>query len=149
MPRFELVRNHDIANGHSLDAALRRTLGRERLDESFLFVWANRNDDLVGRKGRESVPDGETNVRLAGDSFNGLARKPLGGAFGNSLRVPERLLVAGEPVEYALSCDRHHDRDCVGLTDVCAQNVARIVDRADHEDVLGHDGNVPSGTIRG
>lgn len=49
------------------------------------------DDDLVGRKARKRVADGETDVRLAGNSLNGFAGKPLGRAFGNPLHmiVPE------------------------------------------------------------
>jgi hypothetical protein len=37
---------------------LRRALGRDRLDERFLFVRPNCNDDLVRREGRKRVADG-------------------------------------------------------------------------------------------
>jgi hypothetical protein len=50
--RVELVGDSDKADGHSLDAVLRPALRRDRLDELFLFVRTDRNDDLVRRKGR-------------------------------------------------------------------------------------------------
>ena len=143
--RVELVPDHDIADGHSLEGVLRRAVGPDRLDEPFLFVRTNRNDDLVRRKSRKSVADGETDIRFAGNSVNGLARELLGRAFGDSLCMTERFLVVGEPVDCALSYDRHHDLDCVGLPDMRTQNVVRMFDRADDEDVPAHDGNVPPG----
>jgi hypothetical protein len=136
--RLELVRDDDMADGHAFDAVLRRVLGRDQFDQPFLFVRPNRNDDLVGRKGGESVTDGKTDVCFARDSISGLAWKPLGRAFRDSLRLPERFLVAGEPVEYALPCDWHHDLDRVGLAEVRPQEALCVFDRADHEDVLAH-----------
>ena len=99
---------------------MRCALGREGLDEPFLLVRANRNDDLVGGKGRERVTDGKTEVRLTGNGINWFAREPLGRLFGDSLRMAERLLVVGEPVECALAYDRHHDLDRVVLPEVRA-----------------------------
>ncbi len=122
---------------------LRCGVGRTRLDEPFLFFRTNRHDDLVRRKGRESVADGETDVRLTCTSIDGLAGKLFGRAFGNPLRMTDRFLVVGEPVEHALPYDRHHDLDRVGLPDMRAQNVVRLFDGADDEDVLAHAGNVP------
>jgi len=67
--------------------------------------------------------------------------------FGQRRWSPSRLgkvfLVVGEPVEHALPYDRHHDLDRVGLPDMRAQNVVRMFDGADYEDVPAHDGNVP------
>jgi hypothetical protein len=59
--------------------------------------------------------------------------------------MTERFLVIGEPVECALPYDRHHDLDCVGFPDMRTQNVVRMFDCADDEDVFAHDGNVPPG----
>jgi hypothetical protein len=115
---------------------------RRRLDEPFLFARTNCNDDLVRREGRKSVADGETDVRLPGNGIDGLARELLGGVFGDPLRMTERFLVVGEPVEGALSYDRHHDLDRVSLPDMLAQDVVRMFDGADDEDVLAHDANV-------
>jgi hypothetical protein len=52
----------------------------------------------------------------------------------------ERFLVVGEPVEQALPYDRHHDLDCVRVSDMRAQHVVRMFDGADDEDVSTHDG---------
>jgi hypothetical protein len=131
-----LAADHNKADGYSLDAVLGRGVGRARLDEPFLFLRTNRNDDFVRRKGRESVADGETDVRLAGNSIDGLAGKLLGRAFSDPLRMTERFLVVGEPVEHALPHDRHHDLDRVGLPDMRAQYIVRMFDGADDEDVL-------------
>jgi hypothetical protein len=49
--------------------------------------------------------------------------------------MTERFLVVGEPVEYALPYDRHYDCYCVGLADMCAQNIVSMFDRTDNEDV--------------
>jgi hypothetical protein len=57
--------------------------------------------------------------------------------------MTERFLVVGEPVEYALPYDRHYDCYCVGLPDMCAQNVVSMFDRTDNEDVPAHGRNVP------
>jgi hypothetical protein len=54
---------------------LRRVVGHDRLDKPFLFVRANRNDDLVGRKGRESIADGEIDLRVAGNSISCFTRE--------------------------------------------------------------------------
>jgi hypothetical protein len=139
-----LAADHNKADGYSLDAVLRCGIGRTRLDESFLFFRTNRNDNFVRRKGRESVADGETDVRLPGNSIDGLAGKLLGRAFSDSLRMTERFLVVGEPVEHALPYDRHHDLDRVGLPNICAQYVVGMFDGADDENVPAHDGNVPA-----
>jgi hypothetical protein len=148
--RPELATDHDKADGHSFDEALlRRGVGRARLDEPFLFLWTNRNDDLVRRKGRKSVADGETDVRLPGTSIDRLAGKLLGRVFSDPLGMTDRCLVVGEPVEHALPYDRHHDLDRLGLPDVRAQHVVRMFDRADDEDVLAHElGASPSSTAR-
>jgi len=122
---------------------LRCVLGRHRLDESFLVIRANRNDDLLGRKGRKRVADGKIELRLAGNSINRLSGKPLGRAFGDPLSLTECSLVVGEPVEYALPCDRDHDLDRVGLAELSTQGVVRMLNRADHEDVLAHGETVP------
>jgi hypothetical protein len=142
-----LAADHNKADGYSLDAVLRCGIGRTRLDESFLFFRTNRNDNFVRWKGRESVPDGETDVRLPGSSIDGLALKLLGCAFSDPLRMTEPFLVVGEPVEHALPHDRHHDLDRVGLPDMRPQFVVGMFDSADDEDVLGHDGNVPPGGL--
>src|SRR5687768_2507710 len=73
--RVALVPDHDIPDGRSREGVPRRAVGRDRLDEPFLFVGPNRNDDLVRRKARKSIADGELDVRLAGNSINGLARE--------------------------------------------------------------------------
>jgi hypothetical protein len=117
-------------------------VGRDRLDEPFLFSRTNCNDDFVRRKGRKSVADGETDVCLPGNSIDGLAGKLLGRAFSDPLRMTERLLVGGKPVEHALPYDRHHNLDRVGLADMRLQYVVRMFDGADDEDVPAHDGNV-------
>jgi hypothetical protein len=122
-------------------------VGRARLDEPFLFFRTNRNDDFVRRKGRKSVADGETDVRLPGNSVDGLAGKSLGRALSDPLRMTERFLVVGEPVEHALPYDRHHDLDRVGPPDMRSQYVVGMLDRTDDEDVLAHDGNVPLGGL--
>ena len=119
-----------------MKAVLRCALGRHRLDESFLVIRANRNDDLLGRKGRKRVADGKIELRLAGNSINRLSGKPLGCAFGDPLCLTECFLVVGEPVEYSLLCCRDYDLDCVVLAELSAQDVVRMLDRADHEDVL-------------
>jgi hypothetical protein len=148
-PGVELASDDDVANGQSLDAVLRCAVGRDRFDEPFLFVRTNRNNDFVGWKGRKSVADGEINVCLPGHSVDGLARKLLSRAFGDLLGMTERLLVVGEPVEHALPDDWHHDLDRVGLPDVSPQNLVRMFDGADNEDVPAHDGNVPQKGRRG
>jgi hypothetical protein len=141
-----LCADHDKADRHSLDEAVWGCgVGRARLDEPFFFFRTNRNDDFVRRKGRESVADGETDVRLPGSSIDGLAVKLLGRTFSHPLRMTERFLVVGEPVEHTLAHDRHHDLDRVDLPDVRAQYVIRMFDGADDEDVLAHDGNVSLG----
>jgi hypothetical protein len=146
--RVELVADHDKADGHSLDeAVLRCRVGRARLDEPFLFLRTNRHDDFVRRKGRKSVADGETDVRLPGTSVDGLAGKSLGRALSDPLRMTERFLVVGEPVEHALPYDRHHDLDRLGLPDMRAHYVVGMFDGADDEDVPAHDGNVPPGGL--
>ena len=122
---------------------LRCVLGRHRLDESFLVIRANRNDDLLGRKGRKRVADGKIDFRLAGNSINRLSGKPLGRAFGDPFCLTECFLVVGEPVEYALPCDGDHDLDCVVLAELSTQGVVRMFNRADHEDVLAHGETVP------
>ena len=113
--RLWLVADNDEAHRHSLDAVLRCGLRRVRLDEPFLFVRTNRNDDFVRRKRRKSVANGETDIRLTSGSIDGLARQLLGRAFGDPLRMTERFLVVGEPVERALPYDRHHDLDSFGV----------------------------------
>jgi hypothetical protein len=142
-----LAADHDKADGHTLDAVLRCGVGRARLHEPFLFFRTNRNDDLVRRKGRESIADGEIDVRLPGNSIDGLSGKLLGSAFGDPLRMTERFLVVGEPVEHALPYDRHNDLDRVGLPDMRTQYVVGMFDGADDEDVPAHDGNVPPGGL--
>jgi hypothetical protein len=124
---------------------LRCGVGRARLDEPFLFLWTNRNDDLVRRKGRKGVADGETNVRRPGASIDRLAGKLVSRAFSDPFRMTDRVLVVGEPVEHALAYDRHHDLARLGLPDMRAQHVVRMFDRADDEDVPAHGGNVPPG----
>jgi hypothetical protein len=141
-PRVELAADHDIADRYSLDAVLRRGVGCDRFDEPFLLLRANRNHDFVRRKGRKSVADRKTNIRLPGNSADGVARKLFGRAFGDPLRMTERLLIVGEPVEHALPYNRHHDLDRVGLPNMRAQNVVRMLDGADDEHVSAHEGNV-------
>jgi hypothetical protein len=150
LPIDELLGDHDDADGHSLDVAvLRCGVGSARLDEPFLFLWTNCNDDFVRRKGRESVADGETDVRLPGTSFDRLAGKLVGRVFSDPLGMTDRLLVVGEPVEHALAYDRHHDLDRFGLPDMRSQYVVRMFDGADDEDVLAHElGASPSSTAR-
>jgi hypothetical protein len=143
--RLELAADHDVADGHSLEAVLRCGVGRDRFNEAFLFVRTNRNDDFVGRKGRKSVADGEIDVRLPGNGVDGVARKLLGRALGDTLGMTERFLVVGEPVEQALPYDRHHDLDRVGLPDMRPKNVVRMLNGADDENVPAHDRNVPHG----
>ena len=117
----ELGGDHDNSDGHSLDVAvLRCGVGSARLDEPFLFLWTNGNDNFVRRKGRKSVADGEPDVRLPGISFDGLAGKLVGCVLSDPLGMTDRLLVVGEPVEHALSHNRHHDLDRFGLPDVRA-----------------------------
>lgn len=123
---------------------LRSVLGRPRLDESFLVIRADDNDDLLGRKACKRVADGKSDLRLAGNSLNCLPRKPLGCAFGDPLCLTECFLVVGEPVEYALPCDRDHDLGRVVLAELSAQGVVCMFDRADHEDVLAHGETVPA-----
>jgi hypothetical protein len=141
----ELAADHDVADGHSLEAVLRCGVGRNRFNETFLFVRTNRNDDFVGRKGRKSVADGEIDVRLPGNGVDGVARKLLGRALGDTLGMTERFLVVGEPVEQALPYDRHHDLDRVGLPDMRPENVVRMLNGADDENVPAHNRNVPHG----
>ena len=141
----ELAADHDVADGHSPEAVLRCGVGRDRFNEAFLFVRTNRNDDFVGRKGRKSVADGEIDVRLPGNGVDGVARKLLGRALGDTLGMTERFLVVGEPVEQALPYDRHHDLDRVGLPDMRPKNVVRMLNGADDENVPAHDRNVPTG----
>ena len=141
----ELAADHDKANGHSLKAVLWCGFGRDRLDEPFLFLRTNGNDDFVRRKSRKSVADGETDVRLPSDGIDGLAGKLLGRAFSDPLRMAERFLIGGEPVEHPLPYDRHHDLDRFSLPDLRAQDVVRVFDGADDEHVPAHDGNVPPG----
>jgi len=133
-----LVADDDVAHRHSLDAVLRCGLRRVRLDEPFLFVRTNRNDDFVRRKRRKSVANGETDIRLTSRSIDGLARQLLGRAFGDPLRMTERFLVVGEPVERALPYNRHHDLDGFGVPNMPAQNVVGMFDGADDEDVPAH-----------
>ena len=139
-----LLADHDKADRHSLDeAVLGCGVGRARLNEPFLFFRTDRNDDFVRLKGGESVSDGETDVRLAGNSIDGLAVKLLGR--GDLLRMAERCLVVGQPIEHALPYDRDDDLDRLGLPDMRAQYVVRMFDGADDENVLAHDGNVSLG----
>jgi len=119
-----------------MKAVLRCVLGRHGLDESFLVIGANGNDDLFGRKARKRVADGKGDFRLAGNGINCLSREVLGRAFGDPLCLTERFFVVGEPVEYALPCDGDHDLDCVGLAEFSSQGLVRMLNRADHEDVL-------------
>jgi hypothetical protein len=141
-----LVADYDVAHRHSLNAVLRCGLRRVRLDEPFLFVRTNRNDDFVRRKRRKSVANGETDIRLPGHRIDRLARQLLGRAFGDPPRMSERFLVVGEPVERALPYNRHHDLDGFGVPNTPAQNVVGMFDGADDEDVPAHDGNVPQRT---
>jgi hypothetical protein len=136
--RLWLAADDDVAHRHSLDAVLRCGLRRVRLDEPFLFVRTNRNDDFVRRKRRKSVANGETDIRLTSRSIDGLARQLLGRAFGDPLRMTERFLVVGEPVERALPYNRHHDLDGFGVPNMPAQNVVGMFDGADDEDVPAH-----------
>ena len=103
---------------------------------------------FVRRKRRKSVANGEIDVRLPGHSIHGLARKLLGRAFCDPLRVTECLFVVGEPVEHALLHDRHHDLDRVGVPDVRAQNGVCMLDRADDENIPSHEGNVSHGRTK-
>ena len=146
--RVELGADHDKADGHSLEAVVWCAVGRDRLDEPFLFFWTNRNDDFVRGKGRKSVADGEIDVRLPGNCIDGLAGKLFGRAFSDPLRTTERFLVVCQPGEHALLYDRHHDLDRVGLPDMRTQYVVRMFDGADDEDVPAHDGNVPPAVPR-
>jgi hypothetical protein len=127
---------------------LRCGVRRARLDESFLFVRTNRNDDFVRRKRRKSVANGETDIRLPGHSIDGLAGKLFGRSFGDSLRMTERFLVVGEPIERALPYNRNHNLDGFGVPDIRAQSVVRMFDGADDENVSAHDGNVPQRAAR-
>ena len=136
--RLWLVADDDVAHRHSLDAVLRCGLRRVRLDAPFLFVRTNRNDDFVRRKRRKSVANGETDIRLTSRSIDSLARQLLGRAFGDPLRMTERFLVVGEPVERALPYNRHHDLDGFGVPNMPAQNVVGMFDGADDEDVPAH-----------
>ena len=145
----KLTADHNEADGHSVEPVLRGGVGRDRFNEPFLLGWTNRDDDFVGRKGRKSIADGEIDVRLSGTSFGGLPGKLLGRVFGDPLRMTERLLVVGKPIEHALPYDRHHDLDRIGLPDVGAQYLVRMFDRADDEDVPAHNGNVPLGRAEG
>jgi hypothetical protein len=61
--------------------------------------------------------------------------------------MTERFLVVGEPVEHALPYDRHNDLDRVGLPDMRSQDVVRMFDGADDEDIPAHEGNVPPGGL--
>jgi len=134
--RTLLVSNHDVPDGHSLKAVLRSVLGRHGLDESFLVIWANGNDDLFGRKARKRVADGKGDFRLAGNGINRLSGKPLGRAFSDPLCLTKCFFVVGEPVEDALPCDGDHHLDCVVLAELSTQGVVRMLNRADDEDVL-------------
>jgi hypothetical protein len=136
--RLWLVADDDVAHRHSLDAVLRCGVRRVRLDEPFLFVRTNRNDDFVRRKRRKSVANGETDIRLTSRSIDGLARQLLGRAFGDPLRMTERFLVVGEPVERALPYNRHYDLDGFGVPNMPAQDVVGTFDGADDEDVPAH-----------
>lgn len=105
---------------------------------------ADDKDDLVGRKARKRVADGKSDLRLAGNGLNCLPGKPLGRAFGDSLCLTECFFVVGEPVEYALPCDRDHDFGRVVLAELSAQGVVCVLNRADHEDVFAHGETVPA-----
>src|SRR5215203_2180551 len=107
-------------------------------DAPLFLTRANRDDDLVGRERRESIAYRDTDVCLAGDRLDGLPGELLGGLLGDCFGPTERLLVVREPVEDALSHDRHDDLDRVGLADMLAQDVLRMLDRADDEDVPAH-----------
>src|ERR671923_1695513 len=139
-----LIGNDDVPDRHALNAVSGGVLRRDRLDEALLVLGTNGNHDLIGGKGRKGIADGETDVRIAGDSLDRLAGKSLGRLFGDLLGVTERLLIAGEPVDQALPRDRHDDLDRVGLADPVLEDVVGILDGADHQDVLVHDRNVPS-----
>jgi hypothetical protein len=96
---------------------------------------------LRPRKGRKSVADGETEVRLPATASTVALESCSAVRSATRLRMRERFLVAGEPVEHALAYDRHHDLDRVGLPDMRAQYVIRMLDRADDEDVPAHGRN--------
>ena len=140
----ELVRNDDIPDRHTLNAISRGVFGRDRLDEALLVFGMNGNDDLIGRKRCKGVADGETDVRVAGNGIDRLPGKSLGRSFGDPFGVTERLLVAGEPVEQALPCNRHDNLNRVGLPELGAESIVGIFNGADHQDVSGHGDNVPS-----
>jgi hypothetical protein len=121
---------------------LRAGLRRARLHEAFLFVRTNGNDDFVRRKCRKRIPNGEADIRHPGDSIDGLARKLLSRAFGDPLRMSERFLIVGKPIEHTLPDSWHHDLDGFCVADMRAQDVVGMFDGADDEDVPTHDATV-------
>jgi hypothetical protein len=53
------------------------------------------------------------------------------------------LLVVRQPVEQALTNHRHDNLDRVRLAYVSAQDIVRVLDRADNKNVTPHGDNVP------
>src|SRR5215210_2755223 len=120
-----LVADHHVSNRYALDRLLRRVVRRDRLDEAFLLVRTNGDDDLVGR--------------LARDGLGRVPRKLASRLRGDSLRLTERLLVVREPIEEPLPNDRNHDLHRVGLSDVRAQDLFGVRYGGHVEYVLGHE----------
>jgi hypothetical protein len=112
-----------------------------RLEDAFLLVWSHRYDDLVRRKRRKRVSNGEIDIRFPGGSTDCLARKLVGRTFGDSARMTDRFLVVREPVKRALTHDRHHNLDGFGVPDLRPQSTVRMFDGADDEDLLPHEGD--------
>jgi hypothetical protein len=109
-------------------------------------VLVDRDGEKIGKL-EDVYVDVETDEPMFGTVKGSLAGKLLGCPFSHPLRVTDRFLVVGEPVEHALPHDRHDDLDRFGLPDMRSQGVVRMLDRTDEEDVLAHDGNVPLGGL--
>ncbi len=121
---------------------LRRSVGREGLDEALLLLGPDRDHDLVGLEGRERIADRERHVRLARAGLDGLAGERVGGLLRDGLGSIERLLVVREPVEEALTHRRYDDLDRVGVADLRTDRIVRLLDGADDEDISGHEGKL-------
>jgi hypothetical protein len=124
---------------------LRRRAGRrDRFHPSFLIRGPYRDYDLVGWKGCECVANRQVNICFACLGLDGLAGKVGGHVFCDALRVTERLLVIGEPVEHPLTHDGYHDFQLVAFTDVPPQHIFWMIDGTDDEDISHNVSSMPA-----
>jgi hypothetical protein len=137
-----LTRHDDAADWNPVDHTL-DPFGRRALHRSRVVLRPHRDNDLVGREGGECVADGQLDVRLACPRLDRLAGKRLSGPLGLLLRVRERSLVVGQPVEHPLANRGNDNLQSLDVGEPPAKHLVGALDRADHENVAGHELRVP------